>query len=307
MKKKRLHIILATVLFAILLWISVNLGHQYQVSITSPLTVANIPAERAISTPVPRSLQLRFRGDGWRLAALMLGGDLNYVLDVRALPAHQRVLTLNDVAEQLNIPVGVQVIDMKPESLFVSLETYVQRGVPVILHKTFSFREGYGMVGAPLVTPESVVVGGALSVVESIRGWRTAGGVVENLKGPLDVEVPLADASTYLITVSPRSVRVRVNVQPVAEKVLPGIAVEALSIPPYREVIFIPPKIEVVVRGGIEQLSGLAAQDIRASVEYDTLLADTTGFVQPVVIPPDGLQLVSRRPERLQYVIRKSL
>jgi hypothetical protein len=37
------------------------------------------------------------------------------------------------------------------------------------------------------------------------------------------------------------------------------------------------------------------------------ILADTTGIIDPEITAPAGIQVVSRRPEHLQYVVRRRL
>jgi YbbR domain-containing protein len=307
MNNKRLQIILATTLFAILLWISVNLSYQYKTTINVPLIVENLPQHKAMMTPIPRSLQLKLRGDGWRLAALRWGAVHTCVLDLNSLPLHQRSLTLNEIADRLSIPFGIQPIDMKPESLFIAYDTYSQRKVPVHVLDAVSFHEGYGQVGPPTIVPESVTVGGAASVVETVNSWDVSKGELENLKTTFEGEVPLSDTSMYMLSLSPARVHVRINVQPFAEKTFSGVPVEILAAPPNREVILIPPKIDLIVRGGIDQLSSLATIDFRASVDYAATLSDSGGYLTPDIIPPPAVQVVARKPERLQYFVRKRL
>jgi hypothetical protein len=307
MNNKRLQISIATTLFAILLWISVNLSYQYQTTISVPLILENLPQYKAMKTPIPRSLQLKLRGDGWRLAALQWGTDHRCILDLNSLPPHQRFLTLNEIADRLSIPFGIQPIDMKPESLFIAYDTFLQRKVPVHVLDAVSFHEGYGQVGPPAILPESVTVGGAASVVEAVNGWDVSKGELENLRSTFDGDVPLSDTSMYLLSLSPNRVHVRINVQPFAEKTFSGLPVEILAAPPNREVILIPPKIDLVVRGGIDQLSSLGTTDFRASIDYAATLSDSGGYLTPDIINPPAVQVVSKRPERLQYFVRKRL
>ena len=82
---------------------------------------------------------------------------------------------------------------------------------------------------------------------------------------------------------------------------------EIHGVPLTQEVLFIPPKIELVVRGGIQRLSAVELQDVLAWVDYQTVIADTTGIIDFHVRTPDGIQLVQKRPERLRYIIRKKL
>jgi hypothetical protein len=98
-----------------------------------------------------------------------------------------------------------------------------------------------------------------------------------------------------------------VNVQPFAEKTITGIPVEVDSVPSPREVILIPPRIELVVRGGIKQLSSIGAADFRVAVPYQSIEADTTGAVPYGITGPSEIQIVRRKPDRLQHIVRKRL
>ena len=307
MRDKRYHIILATSLFAVLLWVSVNLTYEYQTTVMAPLIVDGMPANHAVATPLPQSVAMRFRGNGWRIAALAMSGDLRCHINFETLPAQRRALTLNDVVERINLPVGIQPIDMKPESLFISLEPSREKRVPVVLEHMVTFHEGFGQVGPTVISPDSITVTGAASVVSQIHSWVTAPTAFLKLKSPVDANVRLADTSSYRLTFSPASVRVQLNIQPFAEKTIPGLAVEVRSTPASREVIVIPPKIEIVVRGGIEQLANLSPGEFHVHADYEKILADTTGYLDPEVATPPDIQLVSKRPERLQYVVRTKL
>lgn len=307
MKQKNLHIILATTLFAALLWISVQLSNQYQTTVTTPFVLRNLPTGFALKAQVPRTIALRLRGEGWQMAAMFLRSDLRCVLDLALLAPQQGVITLNDVAERMTIPPGIQILDMKPDSVFVSYDTLGFRKVPVVLDYTASFRERHGQVGPVAVSPESVVIEGATSVLATIDTWKTSRVVLDNLKAPVELTVPLLESDRYLVTPNPSEVTVKLDVQWFAEKTISGLAVEVLSVPMYREVILIPPRLDLVVRGGVEQLAQLTGLDFRASIDYTTLLSDTTGMANPEITIPEGLHIVSRRPERLQYIIRKRL
>jgi YbbR domain-containing protein len=252
-------------------------------------------------------VQIKFRADGWRLAALALTKDLRAPIDVGALPQHQHVLTMLDIVERLDLPPGTQPLDMKPESVYVMLDDYVEKRIPVRLSHEVSFREGYGLVGPPEVIPDSVIVGGAARVVRRIDAWPPQRRVFRDLRSSVDEVIPLADTSAYKLTFTPSSVRLKMSVQPFAEKIFNGIPVEVVAVPPNREVMLIPPRIEVVVRGGIDQLTIIEQMDFRAHIDFRAILADTSGFMEPQITSPEGVQVVARRPERIQYIVRTRL
>jgi YbbR domain-containing protein len=307
MKQKRIHIILATTLFAALLWVSVNLGNTFQTLVVVPLTLTGLPRGMAMQAPVPRSLLLKLNGEGWRLAAFSLGTEIQCAIDLTTLQPGQSTITMPDVVERLGLPGGVQPVDMNPDSIIVAFDSLAERRVPVALDYVAMFRDRYGQVGPAVATPDSVTLSGAASVLAAIDSWKIAPAVFENLKAPLEVTVPLAESDRYQISVSPREVRLRIDVQWFAEKVLSGITVDVLSVPPHREVILVPPRLDLVVRGGVELLSRVRPIDVRASLDYVIILSDTTGALAPEVVAPPGVQIVSCSPERLQYIVRKRL
>jgi YbbR domain-containing protein len=189
----------------------------------------------------------------------------------------------------------------------LALDDYVEKRVPVVPRMVVSFHQGYGQVGPVRVTPESVIVGGAKLILERLTAWHTEYEKFSSLQSSVDVTLALEEPETFSFNVPPQPVRVRINVQPYAEKVFPGIPVTATATPPYREVIFIPPRMDLVVRGGIEQLTKLSSNDFSASVNYENLAQDSSEEVAPVLGCPPEVIVIGRKPERFQYIIRRKL
>ncbi len=183
-----------------------------------------------------------------------------------------------------------------------------QMGISVITGHTARYENcHYPMVGGATVVPESVTVGGAASIIRTIRSWPTLHHDFTDLRAPVEADIALARSPLLLLVLSQATAHVSLNVEPFAEKVLSAIPVEGRDVPSNREMIFIPPKIDVVARGGIKQLANLGPSDFQVGVAYATVITDTTGLVEPVISGPGGIQIVTKRPERLQYIVRKRL
>ena len=307
MKKRRIHIVVTTILIGTFLWLSTNLRESYQITVAAPLTIEEIPRDMAVRTPVPRTVQLKFRGNGWRLAGVLLRPDIRLRVPLSSLLPGNCIITINDVLERISLSPGVQLVGMNPDTVAVLLDHRALKRVPVIPDFVVMFREGYGQVGNVMLSPESVTVSGAAALLDHIEGWHTAVIRFDDVKAPVEEDVALMESPDFLLECTPAAVRARINVQPFAEKVFSGLAVELRSLPSNRDVIFIPPKIEIVARGGIRQLASILPVDFQVSVEYERIVADTTGTIEPHIHTPQGVQVVVRRPERVQYIVRKRL
>jgi len=307
MRKRNIHIVIIAALFGVMAWASVSLREQYVVTVTAPFVLEDIPEGWAVRSSLPPSMQLRFRGDGWHLATMLMGGVPRLVFSAGTLPATNKPITFSDVAERVLLTPGVQLLDIKPDSVRVDLDRSVRKRVPVVLDCIASFREGYGQVGPTSVVPDSITITGAESLLRGVDSWKTEHRAFENLRAPLDASVPLTPPGARVFAFSAPSVRVSIWVEPFAEKVISGIPVDVAGVPGNREVILIPPRIELVVRAGIKQLATLSQPDFHVSTSYVRIVADSTGAIDPEIAAPQGVQVVSRRPDRIQYIVRTRL
>jgi len=307
MENKRYHIILASITFAVLMWISINMGYEYTVLRRIPVILENRREDRALKYPIPKSITVRFQGRGWELAGLYFLPEVRYFIDLSSLNNEQFVLTSRDFAEHVKIPLSIQSLDIKPDSMILALEESREKKVPVIPRVTVTTPDGYGLVGPVRATPESVMISGAHSTIDAIPIWHTEHRRYDNQRTAVDEQIALEDPQNYAVDFTPRVVRVQVDIEPFAEKTFEGVSLFVLGAPANREVIFIPPRMDVTVRGSIDDLSKLTPDNFQAKADYESLIDDSTGTVIPALVSPEGLKVIRKTPEKFQFIIRKKL
>ncbi len=307
MERKRYHIVIASIIFAILVWISINMAEEYTLVKHVPVVVENLKEGKALKFAVPKTIVVSFKGRGWQLAAIYFSSDVRYYIDMLSLSIEEYMVTKRDFFEHVKLPMAVQPVDVKPETLVLALADYKEKRVPLVPQVILSYREGYGQVGPLHIFPDSVLVGGAANLIETISRWQTVYRKYDNQHNPVNEELGVEEPTDFSLNVVPSTVHLQVDVQPFAEKTFSGIPLTATLLPPNREVIFIPPKIDLIVRGGIDQLARLSASDFQASIAYEALVQDTTGIITPLVSAPSEVSVIRRTPERFQFIIRKKL
>ena len=298
---------IASIVFAVLVWVSINMAEEYTLTKHLPVVLENKRGGKALRFPVPKSIMARFRGNGWQLAGLYLSSDVKYFIDESTLGSDPYVVTGKDFFDHVKLPIAVQPLDVKPETLLLALADYKEKRVRIVPRVVMDYHDGFGQVGPVRISPESVLVGGAADQVQAITQWQTVYERYDNRREPISEELGLEEPLNFSLEVSPSSVRIDVDVQPFAEKTITGVLVVASATPLNRDVIFIPPRMDVIVRGGIEQLARLSASDFLASVPYAMLLEDTSGVFGPTLSAPAGVSVLRRSPEKFQFVIRKKL
>src|SRR5580765_893666 len=97
MANKRYHIIIASIGFAVLAWLSVNMRENYVVVQQLPVVIENLKAGKALKHSLPKNVTVRFSGSGWLLAGIYLTPGLKYFIDASTLSSEPFVITRKDL------------------------------------------------------------------------------------------------------------------------------------------------------------------------------------------------------------------
>ncbi len=305
-KLNRTPIIIASVFFAIGLWLTVNLGSDYTTTKDIPIVIENLDRNVSFSKPPPEHIRARLRGEGWKLLGMKLGGDAKYVIDLRNERSTVNIRTTAELAERLRIPSDIEVAELSPSEFVLELEQITEKRIPIEPVLEVTYRDGFNRVGAVSTNPDSVNVRGAGSVLADLQSWKTQPLELHNIRAPVRKSVKLSDSLSQIVSLDQQTTELYFDVQPIAEKTISGMQVEVEGVPANREVVIIPPRMDFIIRGGINQLAAIEDDDFTARVHYRDLLADTSGIVAARIEGPDDVRIVQRSPEQLQYVIRRA-
>lgn len=305
MKDRKFPIILFSLIFSSAVWISINLGNQFQIFIEVPIKIENLRPDQAIALPLPHSIRFKIQGTGWQLLNTLISPNLFYTIDFSTLSKKDLVLTSKDLADRVNISSSVRVFESSPETVIVRLDERISKKVPVIGMIRASFREGFGIVGSVRTDPDSVVLTGARSLLNKIQDWHTDTITLNDINIPITMSVRLNDSLHFEISRSIITTIIRFDVQPIAEKTISEIPIEIVQVPERRNVVLIPPKLSIIIRSGVNNIANLSAKDFSAFIDYKSILLDTSGLIVPIISGPANVQIVQQKPDKIQYVVRK--
>lgn len=227
---------------------------------TGKLVVSNVP---------PETVGVLVFGTGKDLLRV---GASDFALRLRPSSVHgpqtQSYTLTPDLVEILtSVPVRVEQI-LAPAEITVALEPLVQKEVPVRLTMALVIADSYTQVGSPIVDPSSILVSGPESIVNALDTVGTDSLVQEQVRGDVDLRLALQADPDGLLRLSRSDVRVRVDVQELAEYPVPGVPVSVRNASG-REVAVEPSRVQVKVRGGADVIGHLDPEsDLELYVDY---------------------------------------
>lgn len=272
---------------------------MYTVPVEMPTQVVNLAEDEALASLPPEKVQVQVRGEGIKLFGLRSNPPSILV------NAEDTLVVLDNNALQL--PPNVSYENISPRHIFLEKEPRVERKVPIQLSASIIPASTYDFVRDPVIVPDSVVISGAGSIVNSLRFWPTEYIEHEDLRDSLIIQVALSDTLAGLVErdviETTLTARAETFTEDSRELV---VAVEGVQ-SSERVVTLVPPIVTVKYRVSLGQYDAAReAMDFFASVSYETIRIDTTGRVRPQITWPSGLNLkpVGIEPATLNYLER---
>lgn len=300
---KKLPLFIVSFVIALIIWVGVSLSYEYYYTLSLPLKITNLGNESAIAEELPEKMTIKLKARGWKLAALLVSGSNEFLIDARKDTGKVTLKVANAVDENGWLTSDIQVLEYQPSVINLRLERLIWKNVPVIPDIESNFKNGYGMAGVVVIQPDTISVAGAKSFIERLRFLTTEKYIFNNLTAPTTEIIPVEHPNH--IMVYPQSVSVTVDAQKIVDKEFQEIPVEVLDVPGDRQVLIIPDKITVGVEGGVSLLGSINPALIKAELSYKDIVSDSLGFVIPKVTVPQFLRVLSQKPERLRYILKK--
>jgi len=301
--KKKIPLLIISIAFSVIIWGTISLSEEYYANVNVPLRVVGYPNGYTIGNEIPENITIKLRGIGWKLFSVNIGKDVTYNISVNGDSGFKQIKLMDHLTDNRWMLSELDIIDIVPNSLSFSIERRVKRKLPIVADLSLDFKVGYGLAKDVVVEPDSVVIDGPQSVVNSLTEIKTK----EIRLSSLDKLTIKNIGFIYLPGTSygTRFVSVNLDIQRIVDKQFDDIDVEVLDVPPDRAVILLPNKISCNVRGGIEILGKLEKDQFRAFVFYRDVVLDTLGNVIPHIEHPVNTTLKYIKPEGLRYIIKK--
>lgn len=298
--KSRVHrsaVVSLCILVAVVLWLTLSLADTYTYVASLEMRVTDLHEDSALAALPPAAVEVRLSGSGTALLRTRFNGP---VLELSAVGSEI------DTRSALQLSPEIAVIDVVPERIELAKDVRHTRRIPIESRVELEPIAAYDLFEQPVLQPDSVVVTGARSVVDRLEFWPTEPMRFSRIRDTLVTSIPLADTLSELVTIDQSSIILSARAYRFTEasRVLPVTVTELPTAQPI--VLLDPPEVEVIYRLPLFQYEAAqAAVDMFVTVSYETILADTTAWVEPQINVPEDLliRLKEVTPPRLRYFI----
>jgi YbbR domain-containing protein len=301
-KKVDTRVLLVSLLLAFMLWAWVTLDRQYSFTVGMPILIENMPEDRILAHKIPDSVNVVLEGSGRNFLRLVFRKP-KYRLDLSSVGPNT-VIDLYRRSEGIDIPGDLNLSKVEilaPRSILVDYTKKSEKELPVRPDIRFSVEPGFVWVGTT-IQPEVANLSGAESYVQKKQELLTETlDYMKPLRRPLELRLKVMLPEDENVAVNPAFVKVRVDIQKLAENNYPQLPVEVVNTPVNKVVSPIPPYINVTLKGGDKILAGVSNDQIRAYINYATDFDPQTGSFWVNFDLPPNVTVVSYEPKYFEF------
>ena len=288
------------------------LSKNYAAHVHFHLTYENIPNGKVITNQLPKRIEFLINASGFDLLTFRLKStnnpisiDVNDNMDERNRMAKNiyRVSTrslLSEFTEQLKRDVNIQSI--VPDSIEFNFSTLLSRKVPVKSNVKVNFEKQFDATGNFSLMPDSIVVSGPLSYLETLHEVETADTTFDNVKNNLNQIVRLK--SNNSLSSETRSVRFIVPVEKYTEGSM-EIPLQVINAKSNQRLKIFPDKVTVSYLVALSNYEKVTTHQFNAIVDAGQIGHGSTKLDVQLKKNPDFVKNAIIKPGKVEYLILK--
>lgn len=280
------------------LWFIVNLNRDFNVTIQVPIQIANIPEDETISSEIPETASVNLSGEGWNIISVF-----NNPPRVLVSAQNGSVSLSEQIRNQVSAFSDLNVLQVQPTQITIETEKKATKKIPIVNNVHLNIHEQFGLLDEPEITPDSVTITGAASVIEGITEWQTIEVQLNDVNRTVQRRVPLESPETGVV-LNPGAVNFEAEIVEFTEAEV-RVPIRTRNLPSGRAVTYNPSSIMVRFDVPLEQYSEIEEiRPFRAYVDYSVIEDDDSGRVTPEIEVVENdfyIRLRSFQPPRVSY------
>lgn len=274
-------------------WYLNGLDNVIENTIRYPVRYINQPRDRVLTGDLPPRLEMQIRGPGYSILKLRLSGkrapaivDLSR-LEYKEMPGSDQNSNLYILTSVLRetfhkqLRADFEIGRIYPDTLVFSFDKLVARMIPVFADVEVITDEDFFMRGDPVVIPDSVMVSGPESVIDTISFIRTRQRRFTGINQSFSRNIQLEGSRYY--SVSERRVSVNIAVEQYTEAKI-DLPVKVLNRPDSIDIKLFPDGVSVRLQVSVSDYKGIFESNIQAVTDVSSLNLETTDKLPVTII-----------------------
>jgi len=284
---------------ALVLWLHVSTERVY--TIEKPIKLIYVGAQKniAILNPLPDHVIAHIRGKGKSLFLLQFS-HLHVQVKLTKLKPGIRVIR---IPKDISLPQDrdLELVDVEPDSIVVSVDRILTRKVRVAVKTTGSPKEGFALLRTS-VLQKNIKLKGPSQLIRDYPKVETEPVELDGKDSTFVTRVKLLPPIPKT-SLSPESVKVKVYIEPASLVTFEDLPLVVSGISP-QKVKLNPPKVQVTLSGPKSLMKSLKKNQVKARIYIEKPEVGTYS-ITPNILVPTWAKVLEIKPPKIKVTVSK--
>jgi hypothetical protein len=312
---KRVAAYLVCVAIATVFWFLNALSKTYTEDINVPVSFVNFPNNKTLASKPPEQFDLKIEAHGFTILRYKLSFffvplefNVNEMTRNRMTESNKNSFAfpsrqfLTELSYQMSNEVKIQ--SMSPDTLFFRFDQMGQKRVRVKPVLKINLKKQFEISGDTKITPDSILVHGPQSVLDSLRFIPTETLLLEGADHTVNSQSRISPIKGLYFETP--SVKVNIPIEEYTEEQL-SVPVVLANQPPDLKVKLFPSKVKISFQVGLSRFSQIHPEDFKLSVSYSDIKEGKLRLKINPELNPAYIYALKINPEELEYLIESHL
>lgn len=311
--KRDFYIFLGFLCLSTLFWFINALRDEYVTGLSCPISFFNVPENLIVLDGGTKKVEVKVKATGFNILRQKLSSRfIPLELDVSNMRLTQKegqsmafLLSRTEMVDIRNrLLLGMDLVDIVPDTIFLHIDQLATRKVPVGFNGQLAFEQQFILADEIRFIPDSVIVSGPLSAIDTLSAVFIKPLIAEKLAGDFEKEVELEKLNN--IEISSRMVVVDIKVERFSEKTI-SVPVTVEGLPDSLLLKTFPTTVQVTLRAGLSKFDKISSGDFSAIVDAtEALQAERPKRLRVrITKTPKGIVTYDFDPLFVEYVLER--
>ncbi|ARV08141.1 hypothetical protein BTO05_00230 [Winogradskyella sp. PC-19] len=268
---KRFSFFLGAAFFFLML---TKLSQTYTHTIDLEINLYNLEDEVIVLEDSLSFSKVTMKAKGFSLLKYMFNNPKEINIDARSETVKRGKQILWDISNnkyQLNEAFGnsVEILDIKPDTIYFTIDVLASKKVPVKLMKDITYATGFDVINELRLSQDSVKIIGSKRYIDTISVINTEPLDLKNINSDISEEIAFMNTGSD-IEILPKTLSVKGTVKRFTEGKF-SIPIDLINTPIGKSVNFFPKNIDLIYYVDVENFKNVKQEDFKVVCDFSKL------------------------------------
>lgn len=292
------------------IWLLITFSKEYTAIISFPVNYNNIDQNKLLREEPIKDIDFSVKASGFKILRAKLS---NKKINLESSNLNRKgstkfyLLPKNQFSKiQRQLFSGVELQEVMQDTIYLNLGVLASKKLKLLPDLEIGYHIGYDLIGEINVSPDSIVVSGPKSTLDTIQNIRLKKLVLNDVKSDFNFDVPILESNTE------KNLKINITEATITGKVdkfTEGnikVPFAINNLPKNMNLTILQEEVEVIFVVALSNFAKVSAASFKVECDFEMSQKNNLGYLIPkVVSQPNFVKSIRVIPSEIDFLIQK--